>query len=433
MSSGNEQFEREFEAFLREEDSRVAALYRKLPQPEPDARLDAAVHAMAHRALNPQLVATPRPESRRRRGGHWLPAFGSAAGVVLAAGIALKLGPNTRSDRNEAGAPASDVITVHQLDAPPPVAPPLSPPPPAKTSGGSLGGRSLAPKPATEKVAALPAPVPEQPEKAPGTPAAEIDGSASGDLKKAEKADATAAQAQPFPAPSRQRHRTVDAEKRLQEIAAGRWEDPYDRKLDEAARAAAKRSNAEPAQPGATAPPAASLQYAPAPSGFAASPAPPIPAERAKSAVANAPENRSVGEAATAEAKSAGNALADEAHVTRSSPRDASVAGLPAAARQSAQSDKLDKDVSTEPAPNATAAAAGGLHRETSAAPGEEAEAKQRSRSNDPNAKLYPEHWLVNIRTMLHEHRRAEALRSLGEFRRMYPDYRLPDDLRDLK
>ena len=36
--SGNEKFEREFEAFLTEEESRLAALYRKLPQAEPDAQ-----------------------------------------------------------------------------------------------------------------------------------------------------------------------------------------------------------------------------------------------------------------------------------------------------------------------------------------------------------------------------------------------------------
>ena len=54
-------------------------------------------------------------------------------------------------------------------------------------------------------------------------------------------------------------------------------------------------------------------------------------------------------------------------------------------------------------------------------------------RSKDPNARLYPEHWLQNIRTMLREDKRDEALRSLAEFRKMYPDYHLPDDLRDLK
>mgnify|MGYP001546721436 FL=1 len=53
--------------------------------------------------------------------------------------------------------------------------------------------------------------------------------------------------------------------------------------------------------------------------------------------------------------------------------------------------------------------------------------------TQDRNASLYPEHWLANIRQMLRDNRREEALRSLAEFRKRYPDYRLPDDLRDLR
>jgi len=34
---------------------------------------------------------------------------------------------------------------------------------------------------------------------------------------------------------------------------------------------------------------------------------------------------------------------------------------------------------------------------------------------------------------MLRENRHDDALRSLAEFRRMYPEYHLPDDLRDLR
>ena len=52
--------------------------------------------------------------------------------------------------------------------------------------------------------------------------------------------------------------------------------------------------------------------------------------------------------------------------------------------------------------------------------------------ARDRNASLYPEHWLANIQQMLRDNRREEALRSLAEFRKRYPDYRLPDDLRDL-
>jgi hypothetical protein len=132
--SSNEKFERELADFLAEEDSRLAALYRKLPQMEPDPRLDGAVRAMAHRALNPQLVATPQAGSQKRHRGRWLPALGTAAGVVFAAGIAFRLGPSWHGERGETGAPASAVISVRSLDAPPP-APPLSPaPPPAENA-----------------------------------------------------------------------------------------------------------------------------------------------------------------------------------------------------------------------------------------------------------------------------------------------------------
>ena len=66
--SSNEKFERDFESFLNGDDTSLSALYRKLPQAEPDAKLDEAVLAMAHRALNPQLVATPSARAPRRRG-----------------------------------------------------------------------------------------------------------------------------------------------------------------------------------------------------------------------------------------------------------------------------------------------------------------------------------------------------------------------------
>jgi Meckel syndrome type 1 protein len=50
-----------------------------------------------------------------------------------------------------------------------------------------------------------------------------------------------------------------------------------------------------------------------------------------------------------------------------------------------------------------------------------------------PNNRLYPEHWISNIEKLLRENRRDEAIRNLDEFRKQYPDYRLPDDLRELK
>ena len=44
-----------------------------------------------------------------------------------------------------------------------------------------------------------------------------------------------------------------------------------------------------------------------------------------------------------------------------------------------------------------------------------------------------PERWIERIRAQLRERHRETALRDLAQFRQRYPDYRLPDDLRDLK
>src|SRR4051812_39947557 len=90
--TSNEQLEREFEDFLNQEDSRVAALYRKLPRPEPDAKLDAAVQAMARRAQ----ATVPRTRAHTPR---WIPALSAAAIVALAAGIAFRIGPTVWQER----------------------------------------------------------------------------------------------------------------------------------------------------------------------------------------------------------------------------------------------------------------------------------------------------------------------------------------------
>src|SRR6185312_6833396 len=157
--SSNEKFERDFDAFLNGDDAELSALYRKLPQPEPDAKLDAAVLAMAHRALNPQLVATPiatrRPAGRRT---HWLPALSAAATAVFAIGVAVKMAPRMWTERQTAAPAAArdeGVVHVRPVDAPaaPPV-PPMSPPPPQSAASGALAGtreavRAVTPKPAT--------------------------------------------------------------------------------------------------------------------------------------------------------------------------------------------------------------------------------------------------------------------------------------------
>jgi len=234
--SSNEKFEREFAAFLAEEDSRLAAIYRKLPQTEPDPRLDGAVRAMAHRALNPQLVATPQATSANRRRGRWLPALGAAAGIVFAAGIAFRLGPSWHGDRGETGAPAGDVTTVRSIDAPPPAAPPLSPAlPPAESAASQAGAASLSGMPKlkaqAQPEAAKPADAEARENAARLDDSADNRPSAAGGLGKTEKPEAaTQPQAFPAPAPAQARKRAseMDAVERKQIMATGAGQNLHD-------------------------------------------------------------------------------------------------------------------------------------------------------------------------------------------------------------
>lgn len=69
---------------LAREERELAALYRRLPKAEPDAALDARVLAEADRAI-------ARPA--RRRSPPWLIGLGSAAALVLVAGIIWRMQP----------------------------------------------------------------------------------------------------------------------------------------------------------------------------------------------------------------------------------------------------------------------------------------------------------------------------------------------------
>jgi hypothetical protein len=404
--SSDEKLEREFAAFLAEDDSRLAALYRKLPQAEPDPRVDGAVRAMAHRALNPQLVATPQASPPNRRSGTWLPALGAAAGIVLAAGIAFRLGPSWHGDRGETGAPASDVISVRSVDAPPPAAPPLSPaPPPAETAAppapaASLSGMAKL-KTQAEAEAAKPASDSEARDKA-----ARLDDSsdtrpsAAGGLNKVEKPAAAPAQPQAFPAPApaRKRASEMDAVERKQIMATGAWQNLHDRDLKKPASSAAQ---AAPPSAG-TRPMTAAKSAEPQRQEALATPAP--------SSQSGAPSSRD--EAAPPPAPAA------RPLPQQFAPPPARAAPAPAAKTDAQQ--RNDAAHATAVAPTVSAEAA-------------QKKENEKTRSKDPNASLYPEHWLENIRAMLRADNRDGALRSLAEFRKMYPDYKLPDDLRDLK
>jgi hypothetical protein len=337
--TSNEKLEREFEDFLNEENSRVAALYRKLPRPEPDAKLDAAVQAMARRA---QALA-PRTRARTPR---WIPALSAAAIVTLVAGIAFRLGPTVWQER-ETGQlqkkPAADATSM-----------------PAATSNAAAENRrseetdafkdQVAPKPA------IPAPP-----AAPSASNAAAPVRAPAHNSPPARADAPAPQA--FPLQTQGQEKTLAAPAGL---ASG--------VLDEQDRDRKSRQSA-PEKPALK---IREERRAPVPA-----------AEPVTSAAPPPPEAREV---------------------------------------------PVPAPVDERPAPTAQAPAASGATAEsTLAAPVAKSAGKAPATSRDPNARLYPEHWLANIRTMLREDKRDEALRSLGEFRKIYPDYHLPDDLRDLK
>ena len=234
MISGNEQFERDFEAFLSEDDSRLAALYRKLPRPEPDAKLDAAVLAMAHRTLNPHLVATPLASAVSRRRARWLAPLGAAAGLVLAAGVALRVGPQIWGEHNAATPAAmrdNGVIEVRPIDEAAPPPPPASPPPPSESvlaappsSVSMQATRAMKPKtaPVPAREAAAEAAQQSAAAPAPVISADRVDVDAK-ELKKVENAAPRATAPEAFPGQAR-REPEMDAVERKQAIATGAWQ-----------------------------------------------------------------------------------------------------------------------------------------------------------------------------------------------------------------
>jgi hypothetical protein len=319
--SNKEQFEREFESFLNEEDSRIAALYRKLPRAEPDAKLDAAVLAMARRAV----ATTPRPRVRAPR---WVPALSAAAVVALAAGIAFRVGPQVWQEH---AAPSAQNPAAG--NAPAPAATNVETMQPVATDALKDKAASK-PAPVSEPVARA---VPPPPAAPPATAGPVKPQAALRKMEAAKRTDAPTPQAFPTQAaPEQKAAESVPGDAGQARNRGELREKKADLERDE-------------------------MQTAPL--------APPAPA-------AAAPARE---ELAAPRAQAAGSA-----------------------------------EGSTRPAPAA-------------------AKTLQAPRSNDPNARLYPEHWLANIRVMLRENRHDDALRSLAEFRRMYPEYHLPDDLRDLR
>ena len=88
--------DRELDRLLADDGGELGALYRRLPKAEPPRRLDRSVLGEAARAVHGY---TPR----RQR---WLFGLGSAAGVVLAAGLAWHVGQDALRRENQLSSPA---------------------------------------------------------------------------------------------------------------------------------------------------------------------------------------------------------------------------------------------------------------------------------------------------------------------------------------
>jgi hypothetical protein len=96
--------DRDLEDLLRDDGGRLGNLYRRLPRYEPPRRLDRAVLGEAARA-----VRSGKPPRHQR----WIIGAGSAAGIVLAAGIAWRIGHEPMT--TEAGADHVRIVPVQPI------------------------------------------------------------------------------------------------------------------------------------------------------------------------------------------------------------------------------------------------------------------------------------------------------------------------------
>jgi hypothetical protein len=342
MSGGDDKLERELESFLGD-DSRVAALYRRLPKDEPDSRLDAAVLAKARAAVAP-----------RRTRSRWLPAMSAAAALVVAAGLAYRVGPHVWNERS-----ADSEKAEQSVSAP------------------------TAQKPAAD-VAAQPAPVNEPEPQAetnvtPSLRSAPAAGSAMG------KVDA-----------DRERH---------EEKAAGGLRKQEEQKSATAGYAAQSAQN-KPLQ-------AAGKESA-----------------RDSAAAASASSNAAQVQSELRMNSSASPPRIDAAPASPSESAVAAPEPLPAAKAAPESADKRQASPMAFPrgyapaAPPPVAAAS---------APARKVAPKPAPSAADIEVNLYPEHWISDIQKMIKDGHRDDAIKNLVAFRKRYPTYKLPDDLRDLK
>jgi len=126
-------------------------------------------------------------------------------------------------------------------------------------------------------------------------------------------------------------------------------------------------------------------------------------------------------------------APAPELHRLDAAPKPAPRAFPAPAMRKAAPASAAAEAKQETPVPPVAAESKSARQADAQPAAAAPARALAAPAAQDGNVSLYPEHWLANIRQMLRDGRRDEAVRSLAEFRKRYPDYNLPDDLRDLR
>jgi hypothetical protein len=137
------------ERLLQDDGGEYGTLYRRLPRLEPPRRLDRAVLGEAARAVRGQAP-------RRQR---WIVGLGSAAGLVLAAGIAWQVGQEALRQPASLPArpPSSEVVPVQPIEeaarAPAPAASPDVAAPPREPAVGPASPRQPARSAPAERMA----------------------------------------------------------------------------------------------------------------------------------------------------------------------------------------------------------------------------------------------------------------------------------------
>jgi hypothetical protein len=400
--------EREFEAFLAGEESELARLYRRLPQSEPDAKLDAAVLALARAAVEPQRVNALRHANVRHRRPVWLVALSSAAGLVLATGIAWQM----RNGFNESAAPAfresasarteRDVIPISAIVPPAEPAAPPAPPPPAEAPAVAAAPAAIpAPPPAK--------PMPVQAKTAPHR--REVELAAGADAKK----DSSLRIDEAAPADALRPEREVTA---TAQAAA----EPLAREgLDDAERSSGGAVDKFTAD-------AASPHPFPGASGV-----PDHNSVERKAAIASGSRRDDYGvdvDAASADPLAKQEQRARVARSAAKEKRPAEEAMARESERQSAT------QIAAAPATSATPAVTAPPRFATEAAPPPAAAGalgNAASAELQRNAALPPDEWIKRIRELLRDERRADALENLEQLRRKHPAYVIPADLRELR